>query len=97
MQWESEINKFSPRKLRVIIVYDFKTLKELKVRNVLEADVILVPIDILESKGYFENLIQKAKLPYKKEQLPKLPTHSGQKELNSALGVWIPSTSAGTF
>jgi hypothetical protein len=96
MQWESEIKRFSPMKLKVIIVYDFNTLqKKVSLQNILEADVVLVPIDVLESKGYFENLIKKAKLQYKKEQLPKLPTHSGQKEVNEALGVWIPATSAG--
>lgn len=90
MQWESEIKRFSPMKLKVIIVYDFNTLqKKVSLQNILEADVVL------ESKGYFENLIKKAKLQYKKEQLPKLPTHSGQKEVNEALGVWIPATSAG--
>ena len=84
-QWESEIKRFSPLKLNVIIVYDFSSLKKISKVQLLEADVVLVPIDVLESKGYFENLMTKAKLHYKKERLPKLPTHSGQKEVNEAL------------
>ena len=96
-QWESEIKRFSPLKLNVIIVYDFSSLKKISKVQLLEADVVLVPIDVLESKGYFENLMTKAKLHYKKERLPKLPTHSGQKEVNEALGVWIPATSAGAY
>lgn len=96
-QWESEIKRFSPLKLKVIIVYDFNSLKKISKVELLEADVVLVSIDVLESKGYFENLMTKAKLIYGKKRIPKLPTHSGQLEINEALGVWIPFGPIGAF
>jgi len=92
-QWKLEIQKFSPTTLTVTIVYDFATLQNLSLQTILDSDVVLVPIDLLESTGYLDHLIKRSKLGYKK--LPKLPTHSGQKEINNALGVWIPATSAG--
>lgn len=97
-QWKLEIDKFSPTALNVIIIYDFSTLQNLSLKKILDSDVVIVPIDILESKGYFENLVKKANLNKSyKEKLPRLPTHSGQKEINDARGVWIPATSAGSF
>ncbi len=88
---KSEINKFSPKnmKLKVIVIYDFKKLQNYSVKDLRNADVVIVPIDILETKGYFENLTRIAKLENMKPY-PGIPTHSGQKELNGARGVWIP-------
>jgi len=95
-QWQLEIERFSPTNLKILVIYDFLALKKLSLQKVLDADVVLVPIDILESKGYFENLVEKAKLSKAyKQKLPKLPSHSGQKEINEARGVWIPASSAG--
>jgi hypothetical protein len=97
-QWQLEIERFSPTNLKILVIYDFLALKKLSLQKVLDADVVLVPIDILESKGYFENLVEKAKLNKAYTQkLPKLPSHSGQKEINEARGVWIPATSADPY
>jgi len=97
-QWKLEIDKFSPTTLNVTVIYDFSTLQNLAIKNILDSDVVIVPIDILESKGYFENLAKKANLNKSyKEKLPRLPTHSGQKEINDARGVWIPATSADPY
>ena len=88
---QSEIKKFAPNnlKLKVIVIYDFKHLQRYTVKELRTADVVIVPIDILEAKGYFENLTKLAKLDEMKPY-PSIPTHSGQKELNGARGVWIP-------
>ena len=82
--------------MKVLVIYDFNTLKKHKVQEIIDADVVIVPIDILESTGYFDNLMKLAKLD-KMKPYPKLPTYSGQKELNGARGVWIPATSADPY
>lgn len=69
-------------------------MKGLNAEKIACADVILAPIDIIESKGYIENLLKIAKESVRHDKYKlKLPTHSGQKELNGARGLWIPSSS----
>jgi hypothetical protein len=82
--------------MSVIVIYDFKALQKYKARQILNADVVIVPIDILEATGYFENLMSIAKM-HSMKPYPKIPTYSGQKELNGARGVWIPATSADPY
>ncbi len=79
-----------------MVIYDFTKLNLYSVKDIVNADVVLVPIDILESPNYQGRLLKLAKLDEMKPY-PKLPTHSGQKELNGARGVWIPSTSADPY
>ncbi len=95
-QWKKEIEKFSPIPLEVTVIYDTNTLLKISVQKILDSDIVIVPIDVLETKGgYFANLEKKANVKSGKE--PRLPTHSGQKEVNNALGVWIPSSSADPY
>lgn len=84
-QWKSEINKFSTS-LTVICIYDFDYLSKVRVKSIIEADVVLCPVDILESEGYLENLIKKSGRP--DEGTPKLPRYVGQTEISGAKGVW---------
>ena len=95
-QWGSEIDKFSSG-LRVVKVYDCNALKMFTVKQIIEADVVIIPVDILEAKGYLECVVKGAKLGINPSDLPKLPTYAGQKELIGAKGVWIPSTSADPY
>lgn len=91
-QWESEIHKFTAS-LTVLKVFDRATLANTKVEQILEADVVVIPIDILESNGYLDSLIKAAKLKDHGRDVPKLPQYAGQLEQNAARGVWIPATS----
>ena len=81
--------------VKVIIIHSFDTLEKITRNKILDADVVIVPIDILESKGYIEKLMKLAKLSV--EHLPKLPAYSGQKELSGARGTLIPATSADPY
>ncbi|CAB9508230.1 C-5 cytosine-specific DNA methylase [Seminavis robusta] len=97
-QWESEVQKFAPS-LVVITVHDFKELDSIKLSSLIEADVVVCPVDILESKKYLANLVQKAGLDKttSAEHLPKLPAYSGEREQIEARGVWIPHESADPY
>jgi hypothetical protein len=96
-QWEGEIDKFTTS-LSVLKIYDYPSLLKISVGRILDTDVVICPIDILESKGYLKNLIQSAKLgdTFEKD-VPNLPTYTGQQEKNAARGVWIPATSADPY
>jgi SNF2 family DNA or RNA helicase len=93
-QWKSEIKKVSDS-LQVICIYDMDSLSKVSVRSMIEADVVLCPVDILESNGYLENLLQNAKKA--DEGAPKLPRYVGQTETSGAKGVWIPQSSTDPY
>lgn len=95
-QWASEINKFST-KLNIVKVYDSRSLSKISVKQIIEADVVIAPIDILEAKGYLECVVKEGKIGIKPSDLPKLPQYSGQKEVTEAKGVWIPNTSTDPY
>jgi len=95
-QWESEIQKFSSG-VKVVKVYDFKSLTKLAVKQIIEADVVIVPVDILEAKGYLECVVKASKVAISASDLPKLPQYTGQKEQIGAKGVWIPATSTDPY
>jgi hypothetical protein len=93
-QWASEFRKFTVG-IKVVQIYDFNSLSKLTVKDFKEADVVICPVDILESKGYLEFLLKTGGLNC--EDVPKLPRYSGQKEQMGAVGVWIPATSADPY
>jgi SNF2 family DNA or RNA helicase len=93
-QWASEFRKFTTG-INVIKIYDFSSLSKLTVKDFKGADVVICPVDILESKGYLEFLLKTAGLNC--EEVPKLPRYSGQREQMGAVGVWIPATSADPY
>ena len=83
-------------KMKVLVIYDYNFLRRYSVKDIVNADVVIVPIDILESPGYFDNIMKLAKMD-KYQPYPKIPTHSGQKEISGARGVWIPASSADPY
>ena len=96
-QWSSEIKKFDPLNLRVIKIYDLKSLLQIQMEDFMKADVVICPIDILEAKGYMDHLIKYAELSENMEETPKLPSDAGYTEQTGARGVWIPATSADPY
>lgn len=93
-QWESEVKRFTA--LKAICIYDLQSLKQLSVEEILFCDCIIVPVDILEADGYLEHLI-KSSGGNVDDSVPRLPPYAGQKELNSARGVWMPMSSADPY
>ena len=92
-QWKSELNKFT-KGMNVVCIYDFAALKRFTVQQIVEADVVIAPIDILESKDYLFNVINKtSEKKMNADNCPKLPTYTGQQEKVGADGVWIPASS----
>lgn len=95
-QWGSEIQKFSST-LTIVRVYDFDSLNKITLKEIIEADVVICPIDILEARGYLDRVVKAAKLAINTSDLPKLPPYTGQIEQTGARGVWIPSSSADPY
>ena len=95
-QWKFEIQKFTDS-LRVIQIFDFRSLAKTSLSTLLGADVVICPIDILESRGYMDNLVKRSGLHEHTADLPKLPQYTGQVERTAAHGVWIPSSSADPY
>ena len=91
-QWESEIEKFTDD-LKVIKIYDLDALQKIRVKDMIHADCVICPVDILEAKGYLMNLIQKTGAAKDLKECPELPTRTGQIEKNGADGIWIPTSS----
>jgi len=103
-QWESEIKKFS--NLSVVCICDTKGLREITLRQILHADCVICPIDILESDHYMWHLDGMSKGLYRKtlltsktkssegkDALPQLPRNDGQKEKSGVRGVWLSAAS----
>ena len=96
-QWKSELNKFTSS-MKVLCIYDFSSIRKYTVKEIIEADVVIAPIDILESKDYLQNVIKKAtKMKKDIDGCPKLPAYTGQLEKLGADGVWIPASSADPY
>jgi len=91
-QWESEIQKFTSG-LKVLALYDFGDFQKKSASDIVNADVVICPIDILESDGYLSNLFRKSGLTKYCESMPVLPSRTGQIEQNAARGQWIPWSS----
>lgn len=89
-QWNNEIKKFT-NAMKVMCVYDMKSVAKLSVKDIVEADCVICPVDILESEGYLSNLLKKCKMDA--NDFMSLPKYTGQVEKSEAHGVWIPATS----
>ncbi|KAL7533584.1 hypothetical protein ACHAXR_005329, partial [Thalassiosira sp. AJA248-18] len=59
-QWKKEIEKFTNALPNVICIYDDNAMKRYSLKDIVEADVIICPVDILEAKGYMGRLAQVA-------------------------------------
>mmetsp|Transcript_15839 Transcript_15839/g.39337 ORF Transcript_15839/g.39337 Transcript_15839/m.39337 type:complete len:1761 (-) Transcript_15839:1193-6475(-) len=91
-QWKNELEKFTTG-LSVISIFDFAALQKYSVRDIVEADCVICPVDILVSKGYLVNLLKASGKFTRNEDVPTLPQYTGQKEMMGAKGTLIPSTS----
>ena len=92
-QWKSEIKKFTNTMPSVLCIYDTEALKRYSLKDIIEADAVICPVDILEAKNYMVTLAKMATGSDKDAKVPKLPNQTGQVEKNGALGVWIPGKS----
>jgi site-specific DNA-cytosine methylase len=92
-QWANEINKFTDG-LNVLCIYGTEQLRGSTVKQIVESDVVIAPVDIVETRGYTSILAQQSGL---QEDLgyaiPALPKTIGHKEKAGASGVWIPASS----
>jgi hypothetical protein len=79
-QWKSEIDKFSSG-LNVLTISDLGCLKKLKVKDIVNADCVICPFDILQADGYLVNLLKKSGSDV--QDCPPMPSLAGQKELSS--------------
>ena len=55
-QWSGEFVKFAPH-LKVLCIYDADSLLNFKVQDLVHADCVICPVDILETKGYLQHLL----------------------------------------
>ena len=92
-QWRSEIFKFSEKMPDVLCIYDTEALKGYTLEEILQADVVICPVDMLESKHYMALLSKTATSTKDAKAVPKLPSQTGQVESTGAKGVWIPHSS----
>ena len=95
-QWKSEIEKFTTG-VKVLCIYETKDILKTSVQQIMEADVVICTIDILQIKGYTDNLSSKSGLEKKAgdsmKKIPDLPKNMGQQEKPGINGVWVPATS----
>ncbi len=89
-QWRDEIKKFTDDLPNVLCIYDDSSLNEITVEMVLEADVVICPVDLLEAKNYMARVTRVATGSKKDFDVPKVPSNTGQVEKSGAQGVWIP-------
>mmetsp|Transcript_27321 Transcript_27321/g.63976 ORF Transcript_27321/g.63976 Transcript_27321/m.63976 type:complete len:607 (-) Transcript_27321:30-1850(-) len=95
-QWKNEIEKFTTG-LNVLCIHDATDIQKTTVQRILEADVVVCPVDIIESRGYTDILTAKSGLTKSKDdamkKIPELPKAMGQQEKPGISGVWVPATS----
>lgn len=99
-QWKFEINKFTTAMPNVLCIYDTNALQQCSVRDIVKADVVICPVDILEDgkKTYMTHMANVTtgtgkKGTLSKKEVPQLPSETGQVEKNGASGVWFPASS----
>lgn len=96
-QWKSEVKKFTDDMPKVICIYDNTRLGTYSMKDLMEADIVICPVDLLESNGYMARLARVAADVKNAQEVPQLPKETGQVEKNGAAGVWIPATSQDPF
>ena len=74
----------------VICIYDDAALKNTNVKQIINADIVICPVDLLEASGYMSRLARVAAGVKDDKEVPQLPKETGQLEKNGASGVWIP-------
>ena len=95
-QWDDERIKFTKNKLRSVIIDSTSTLKRYSVKDICEADMVIVPAGIIEERGksasdrpYTGLLSSKAGT----EKIPPAPS-SGHKEAPTIEGTWVRNMSS---
>ena len=73
-QWRCEIFKFTDKMPDVLCIYDTEALKRYTLEEILQADVVICPIDMLESKHYMALLSKTATFTKDTKAVPKLPS-----------------------
>lgn len=89
-QWKREVQKFTTEMPKVICIYDDTAVGKTSLQQILDADMVICPVDLLEAKGYMSRLARVAAGVKDEKQVPQLPKETGQVEKNGASGVWIP-------
>eukprot|EP00584_Thalassiosira_punctigera_P025640 CAMPEP_0172555300 /NCGR_PEP_ID=MMETSP1067-20121228/58342_1 /TAXON_ID=265564 ORGANISM="Thalassiosira punctigera, Strain Tpunct2005C2" /NCGR_SAMPLE_ID=MMETSP1067 /ASSEMBLY_ACC=CAM_ASM_000444 /LENGTH=2498 /DNA_ID=CAMNT_0013343815 /DNA_START=188 /DNA_END=7684 /DNA_ORIENTATION=+ len=96
-QWDDERKKFTKNKLNSIVLDSTNTLKRFSVKEICEADMVIVPAGIIEERGksatarpYTELLSSKAGADY----IPPAPT-TGHKEAPTIEGTWVRNMASG--
>ena len=96
-QWDDERKKFTKNKLRSIIIDSTATLKRASVKELCEADMVIVHAGIMEERGktatsrpYTELLSAKAKA----DTIPPAP-QSGHREAPTIEGTWVRNMASG--
>jgi hypothetical protein len=56
-EWQGEFEKFAPH-LKVLCIYDADSLLNFQVQDLVHADCVICPVDILETKGYLQHLLE---------------------------------------
>ncbi|KAK6345242.1 hypothetical protein TWF718_007168 [Orbilia javanica] len=57
-QWESEITKFTGNMFEVIVIRTMGKMKALSIKDIMDADIILVPVSLVRSPIYLERLAE---------------------------------------
>ena len=96
-QWKKEVLKFTDNMPKVICIYDDDALKRYSLKEIIEADMVICPVDLLEATGYMARLARVAAGVKDLKEVPQMPKETGQVEKNGASGVWIPATSQDPF
>lgn len=96
-QWDDERKKFTGNKLKCLKIADTKALVARSIKDICEADIIIVPVNILEggtstSRPYTENIKKKSQSGL---TIPHAPKHVSQREAPSIEGTWIRNQSSG--
>lgn len=96
-QWDDERKKFTKNKLRSIIIDSTDTLKRFSVKEICEADMVIVPAGIIEEKGKMTNDRPYTELMSKKACASKIPPApaNGRKEAPTIEGTWVRNMASG--
>jgi len=96
-QWDDERKKFTEDKLKCIIIRSTSDLQRYSVKQICEADIVIVPAGIIEEEGkgktrpYTINLSKKAKAGH----IPAAPQYYSQKEAPTIEGTWVRNMASG--
>jgi len=96
-QWDDERQKFSKNQLKSIIIDSTDTLKRLSVKEICEADMVIVPAGIIEERGKTASSRPYTELMSKKagsKEIPPAPSN-GHKEAPTIEGTWVRNMQSG--